>query len=142
MATESESPKGSPNVCPICGANVSIELGAAPGGTPCPGCGHSLWFEPDEAGNRLFVRIPLKTKVLQLGDLSPLGDELLTDRRATIVLDFSEVQYLSSTALGKLIDLQKRLSKGLTRIRLENLHPDLREVFRITRIDQFFDVVP
>ena len=53
-----------------------------------------------------------------------------------LAIDFSEVRYMSSAVLGKLINLKKKLNGARGRISLRHLHPDLVEVFRITRLDK------
>lgn len=50
----SRTPEGEPNVCPVCGAIVTIEPSTAFGDAPCPGCGTLLWFASTEHGLRLF----------------------------------------------------------------------------------------
>src|SRR5262249_31697036 len=44
MTISSRTPEGSPNLCPVCGAQVRIEASAPQGDGPCPSCGHLLWF--------------------------------------------------------------------------------------------------
>ena len=56
------------------------------------------------------------------------------------MLDLSQVQYLSSAVLGKLINLKKTVTTMKGKLKIENLHPDLFEIFRITRLDQVFDI--
>jgi anti-sigma B factor antagonist len=56
------------------------------------------------------------------------------------LLNFGNVEYLSSAALGKLIALNKKV-KGLSgRLMLCNIHPDIREVFEITRLSTFITI--
>jgi anti-sigma B factor antagonist len=57
-----------------------------------------------------------------------------------LVLDLSYVQYLSSAVLGKLINLKKKVTAMKGKLKIENLHPDLLEIVRITRLDQAFDI--
>jgi anti-sigma B factor antagonist len=56
------------------------------------------------------------------------------------MIDMSEVQYLDSPALSKLIDLKRGLRGSGGRLGLQHVHPDLMEVFRITGIDRVFDL--
>jgi len=57
-----------------------------------------------------------------------------------ILFDFSEVTYLSSNALGMLIGLQRRLVQRTGRVKLAGIHPDVMEIFRITKLDTVFDI--
>ena len=61
---------------------------------------------------------------------------------AELHVDFDEVDYLGSTALGKLIALHKRVTLGGGRLRLIHLDTHLYEVFTLTRLDTFLDVRP
>jgi|GEM_PF-1400053 len=40
----SRTPEGSPNKCPLCGADIQIEPSIPTGDAPCPNCGGLLWF--------------------------------------------------------------------------------------------------
>jgi anti-anti-sigma factor len=55
-----------------------------------------------------------------------------------LVIDMSEVEYLSSAVIARLIELRKDVDSRGGRLRIRNLHSDLAEVFRITRLDQVF----
>jgi anti-anti-sigma factor len=57
-----------------------------------------------------------------------------------LVLDFSDVHYLSSAALGKLINLKRKVATVRGKLRLRGIHPDLLEIFRITRLDQVLEI--
>lgn len=78
--------------------------------------------------------------MLRSEDLDRLIDKSSEKRGVRLVLDLGDVQYLSSAALGKLINLKKKVGEVSGELRIENLHPDLLEVFRITRLDQVFDI--
>ena len=57
-----------------------------------------------------------------------------------LVLDLCDVQHVSSAALGELIKLKRKVVGMSGRLKIKNLQPDLLEVFRITRLDQVFDM--
>jgi anti-sigma B factor antagonist len=59
-----------------------------------------------------------------------------------LVIDLGEIPHVSSDVLGKLIRLKKQLHSVGGRLGLENVHPDLVEVFRMTRLDTEFDLAP
>ena len=52
------------------------------------------------------------------------------------------MQYLSSAALGKPINLKKKVGAVKGKLKLCCIHPDLLEVFKITRLDQVFEIYP
>jgi len=56
-----------------------------------------------------------------------------------ILLDFTNVDFLSAAAVGKLISLHKRLSARGMSLVLCNVRPEIGEVFAITRLDRVFE---
>ena len=56
------------------------------------------------------------------------------------VIDFSQVNYLSSSALGMLIGLQRRVMQKKGQLKLSGIRPEIMEVFRITKLDTVFDI--
>ncbi len=73
-------------------------------------------------------------------------DELLLTLNATrermVVLDFRDVEFFSSSALGMLIRVHKRCMKLKMSLKLSNLVPEVENVFKVTGVDQLFDIVP
>lgn len=59
-----------------------------------------------------------------------------------LLLNFENVEHLSSAALGMLITLDKRVKgqKGL--MKLSDIKPQIMEVFKITRLNKLFDIHP
>jgi anti-sigma B factor antagonist len=58
-----------------------------------------------------------------------------------LVLDFSNVAHMSSSALGMLITLHKRISEKHGQLRLCNIQPAILEVFVITRLNEIFTIL-
>jgi anti-sigma B factor antagonist len=83
-------------------------------------------------------------KILDEGNIQIIGNQLFgmidTDGRRKIILDFTNVEYLSSAALGKLITLEKKVKAAKGKLRLCNIRPDIYEVFVITRLNKLFDI--
>jgi anti-anti-sigma factor len=59
-----------------------------------------------------------------------------------VVLDLDLIQYLTSTILGHLIVLHKRVATRGGRLSLENVKPAVRDVFRVTLLDQVLNIQP
>ena len=57
-----------------------------------------------------------------------------------LVLDFCNVEFLSSAVLGLLIRVSKRVHECDGKIRLCNINPKIYEVFRITQLTKVFDI--
>jgi anti-anti-sigma factor len=140
MVVSSRTPEGSPNLCPVCGSPTKIESSDPAGDAPCPHCGHLFRFTREDAGDALFIK-PTGT-ILGSEDLDTLIAKLLEKPGVRLVLDLSHVRYVSSDALAKLINFKKKLVGVKGELKIENLQPDLLEVFRITRLDQVFGIGP
>ena len=83
-------------------------------------------------------------KILDENNIQEIGNQLFglvdDDGREKIVLDFSNVEYLSSAALGKLITMNKKVGEIGGNLRLCSIRKDIYEVFTITRLNKVFDI--
>ncbi|UCG32631.1 MAG: STAS domain-containing protein [Phycisphaerales bacterium] len=59
--------------------------------------------------------------------------------RRKLILDFAEVKFLSSSALGMLLNLRKKATAVKGQVVICGMRTDLQKVFKITRIDKLFD---
>jgi len=86
----------------------------------------------------------IDTKIVTEDNILEVGDQLYqlvdVEGKRQLLLNFGNVQYLSSAALGKLINLKKKVGAVKGKLKLCCIHPDLLEVFRITRLDQVFEI--
>lgn len=133
MSISSRTPEGLPSRCPICGATPNLEYSDPASDAPCPNCGCLVWNDGE-----VVVRPP--GPILTPEALEHVAAALTrwaeSERRPRLRLDLQDVAYISSAALGKLLNLHKLLQRRRGRLMFANLHPDLQEVFRITRLDQ------
>ena len=85
-------------------------------------------------------------RILDEANIQEIGQGLnvLIDERPNpkILLDFSTVDHLSSAALGMLINANKRLKEKNGQLRLTNIKPQILEVFKITKLDKLFRIMP
>lgn len=83
-------------------------------------------------------------KILDTANIQELGKELFElvegDDCQRLLLNFSDVKFLSSAALNKLILLERSVEKQGGQLKLCCLRPEIQEVFEITRLNQMFDV--
>lgn len=74
--------------------------------------------------------------------IQELGDELfaLVEVRnlKKLLLNFTNVEFLSSAALGKLISLERKVDRAGGMLRLSNIRPEIYDVFVITRLNEKF----
>lgn len=57
-----------------------------------------------------------------------------------ILICFENVEHLSSAALGALITVSNRVGSKGGQLRLSDINDQILEVFRITRLDQMFQI--
>lgn len=57
-----------------------------------------------------------------------------------LLLNFTNVEHLSSAALGMLITLHKRIAGDHGQLKLSDIKPPIFEVFKITRLNKVFDI--
>jgi anti-sigma B factor antagonist len=96
-----------------------------------------------EVGDVAVIRF-VDRKILDAANIQELGEELFglveDEGRKHILLNFSNVEFLSSAALNKLIILDKKVKSHSGKLKLSNLRPEIYEVFVITRLNQLFDI--
>jgi anti-sigma B factor antagonist len=84
------------------------------------------------------------SKILDETVIQEVGNELfgLVDKqfRPKMLLDFTNVDYLYSAALGKLITLHKRVREKKGQLRFCAIKPKIYDVFRITKLDKIFEI--
>ncbi len=57
-----------------------------------------------------------------------------------VVLDFNDVEYMSSSALGKLIKFHKKVLSVDGSLRLCNLKPELQKIFKVLALHKVFKI--
>ncbi|HTY57500.1 MAG TPA: STAS domain-containing protein [Bacteroidota bacterium] len=66
--------------------------------------------------------------------------EVFAALEVSAVVDFKELDYISSAGLGVLLATQQRLKKGGNAIKLVNMNRMVRDVFKIARFDLIFEI--
>ena len=83
-------------------------------------------------------------KVLDEMEISQISEQLNAlvagSDRPKLVLDFSAVVQMSSSALGMLITLHKHIREREGQLRLCSIQPSIYEVFIITRLNEIFRI--
>jgi anti-sigma B factor antagonist len=96
------------------------------------------------SGSVLMVRFTGGKVLLDEETLCGIRDKLLAladePSAADVVFDFGNVEYLSSTTLGTLVRLRKKLHARGRRLTIGNLTPQVHEIFAVTRLDRVFDL--
>ena len=100
-------------------------------------------LEVEDVGDVTVVSF-VDRKILDEQNIQVIGEQLFKlvddDGRRKLLLNFGNVEYLSSAALGKLITLNKKVQTAGGRLILCNIDPQIYEVFEITKLDKFFNI--
>ncbi len=73
------------------------------------------------------------------GSFMPLIEQ---NNKIQLVIDFSNVKFLTSSVLGLLIRISKKVYEQEGKLRLCAIDPKILDVFRITRLDKIFEIYP
>jgi anti-sigma B factor antagonist len=83
-------------------------------------------------------------RILDDANIQEIGQELYQlveqEHREKLLLNLCDVDFLASSALGKLITLQRKLKAHGGALKLSNVRPEIYEVFAITRLNAKFDI--
>ena len=71
---------------------------------------------------------------------APRAQEFLDQVSGPCVLDMAGLEYISSAGLGVLLKTQKRLMAAGSGIRLVNVNPHVKDIFRYSGMDKIFQV--
>jgi anti-sigma B factor antagonist len=98
-------------------------------------------LEISEGGDTAVVRF-LDRHIADILDIEKVGEELYSlvekGKHRRLILDFSDVHYLSSALIGKLISLNSRVRARKGSVKLCSIRPDVYEVFRTCELDRIF----
>lgn len=85
-------------------------------------------------------------KILDEANITEIGQTLTSmvdeGENPKLLLDFANVDHLSSAALGMLINANNRIKQKNGQLRLANIKPQILEVFVITKLNKLFRILP
>ncbi|MHC4186832.1 MAG: STAS domain-containing protein [Planctomycetota bacterium] len=95
-------------------------------------------------GQNVTIVTFTQEKILEQTDIKTLQDSILSIVEQAgpinLILDFSNVQFLSSSVLGLLIRISKRVYEAGGQLALCSIIPKIFEIFKITRLTNIFDI--
>lgn len=82
--------------------------------------------------------------ILEETSIAQIRDEMLRmlegQTNPKILIDFSNVEHMSSAALGTLITINNRVREKSGQLRLANIDAQIYEVFVITKLNRVFQI--
>ena len=97
-------------------------------------------YKKDEVLTVVFddARLLDETKLEQVG--TDLIEMLNKSSEERVILDFRNVKFMSSAMLGKLVQLHKKAGEYKVKLKFCSIDPEIRQVFKITKLDKLFDI--
>ena len=98
------------------------------------------------AGEEIVVAVLTDEKILEEMQIQALESSFLPlieqNSPLQLILDFSNVKFLTSSVLGLLIRISKKIYETEGVFRLCCIQPKIFEIFKITRLDKIFEIYP
>lgn len=69
-----------------------------------------------------------------------LTDLVSAEQAPKLLLSFRRVEHMSSAALGVLININKQVTQRHGQLVLANIHPQIYEIFKITKLNRLFNI--
>ena len=93
---------------------------------------------------RITVATVLASSVLSAGNVhifgSTLVDYVTAHPKVNLLVNFGQVDYLSSAVLTELLRVKKATDETESRLRLTAVSPTILEIFQITNLDKIFTI--
>ena len=100
-------------------------------------------LEVEDSGDVAVVQFVDK-KILDEQNIQIIGEQLFDlvegQGKKKILLNFGNVEFLSSAALGKLITLHRKLQAVQGKLILCKIAKDILDVFKITKLDRILSI--
>ena len=99
-------------------------------------------FAPQAAPNSALIELHGDININAEAELNAAFTEAEQRNSPLVVLDFSKVNYINSTGIALIVGLLARARKAHRKLAVCNLSDHYREIFRITRLEDFMKVYP
>jgi anti-sigma B factor antagonist len=97
-----------------------------------------------EYEGKVTIAILTDEKILEEADIQALEGSLMplieSTERINLVMDFCNVQFLTSAVLGLLIRVSKKVYESQGQLKLCCINRKILEIFKITRLDKIFEM--
>ena len=126
--------------CPVCNAGMAIEPPPPPYDAPCPACGYPLWCRKRLVEDVVVLdvmggRTPEHTDVVRLAK-SLVRREVIP----RVVVDLSELDFVNSAFVARLVDLNKRIRAAEGKLVLCGMQFLVWDAFHSTNLYKVFDI--
>ena len=99
-------------------------------------------FKSEQVGDRVVIGFVGALQGSFFQDVKEDIHSKLVPGVKRLVLDLTEVDYLSSSGIGFLVSMLNRCRPMGIDVVMAGLHDDSADIFRLTRLDQVFEIFP
>jgi anti-anti-sigma factor len=98
-------------------------------------------LETKLSANETSIRIMVEEK-FDFGKVHDFRDAYsnLPDSVREVIVDLTDTEYMDSSALGMLLNMQKALNDKVTTFKITNSRPQVAKILKISRFDKKFDL--
>ena len=104
---------------------------------------HPTYFSCEAEGQNVRVVFP-QLRITEDDNVEQLGEELFAlveqFRMKNVVVDFSAVNFVTSSVLGKLITLHRKAARYDGQLQLTGVHGELEQILRTSHLLDYFNV--
>ncbi|MFC3093336.1 anti-sigma factor antagonist [Alteromonas sediminis] len=90
-------------------------------------------------GTTLTIKMDSKFDFSKVKDFRETYDDV-GDELTTIIVDLSRTEYMDSSALGMMLNMQKTLSGRPVSYKIQNCQEQVARILKISRFDKKFDI--
>lgn len=95
----------------------------------------------EQEGNTIVARLAGRLDTAAAAEITPDIQALAEQADKHIVLDCSELAYISSSGLRLFLTLRKESAAKGGKLQVRNINADIRQVFMMTGFISLFDIV-
>lgn len=95
----------------------------------------------EQEGNTIVARLAGRLDTAAAAEITPDIQALAEQANKHIVLDCSELAYISSSGLRLFLTLRKESAAKGGKLQVRNINADIRQVFMMTGFISLFDIV-
>lgn len=93
-------------------------------------------------GNNYVIDIPKSFVVDEVVKFRTETNKFLEEGQRDFILDFSQCHFIDSTGLGAIVAVYKKCAENGGTIRLKSVKPEVEKLFKLTRLDKVFEIIP
>ena len=90
----------------------------------------------------LNISISKDFSVEAVADFRVKINEFIEEGTVNFVFDFSCCDFIDSTGLGAIVSIYKKCVERNGSLKLKSLKPEVKKLFKLTRLDKVFEIEP